>query len=112
LIWTVIAGAGPWRPGFGRRRHAGSRSFRWADNACSLRPISADTFLVRPKGITATGYTTTQSAGWVLGAVDHYAQNIFATFEVTLGPTALFQYKWATGGVGRSAVGYVVGWSY
>ena len=70
-----------------------------------------DSFSLRAKGVTGTGYTNAGKI-YVVGAVDHYVQALFDTTEMVVSTGQLFQYNWATGGAGRSATGYVAGWSY
>jgi hypothetical protein len=70
-----------------------------------------DAFSLRAKAITSVGYTGAAKI-YVVGAVDHYVQALYDTTSLSTNTSQIFQYQWATGGVGRAATGYIAGWRY
>lgn len=71
-----------------------------------------DDFSLRAKSITAVGYT---GADWVVqfGDVTINSSSLYIPYIPLCTDTSqTFQYQWSTGGAGRSATGYIVGWSY
>jgi hypothetical protein len=70
-----------------------------------------DTFSLRSKGVTAVGYTGAAKI-YTVGAATYYVQFLSDTTSLTTNSSQVFQYQWATGGVGRATTGYIAGWRY
>lgn len=70
-----------------------------------------DVFSLRAKAVTAVGYTNAAKF-YTVGAANHYVQSLTDTTTLCTNSSQVFQYQWATGGVGRSTTGYIAGWSY